>query len=111
MSELKILASAIKQSRIAKGFSQEEFAEMLNVSATHIKHMESGHRKPSIEVLFMICKYTGLSIDKILYQKKENTNNIDSNLDLLIGLCSNEEKILITKLIEAVISSRNNEAT
>lgn len=56
MDEYKRLATTIKQTRIASGMSQEEFAEMLDVSSTHIKHMESGHRKPSVDILFLIAK-------------------------------------------------------
>lgn len=106
MDKYKLLASAIKQARLAKGMSQEEFAEILEVSATHVKHMESGHRKPSIDILFLICENTGLSIDNILYGEKHLKEELDINLEILINMCSNQEKKLIEKLIEAVLSTR-----
>ncbi len=106
MDRYKLLASAIKQARLAKGMSQEEFAEILEVSATHVKHMESGHRKPSVDILFLICENTGLSIDRILYGEKLEKEDTDINIDTLINMCTSQEKKFIIKLIEAVISMR-----
>lgn len=107
MDKFKHLAVAIKQARLAKGMSQEDFAEILEVSSTHVKHMESGHRKPSIDMLFLICEKTGLSVDKILYSSESSKSQNDITLDSLVGLCSEEEKELIVKLVEAVLSMRN----
>lgn len=106
MDKYQKLANAIKQARLAKGISQEEFAEILDVSATHVKHMESGHRKPSVDMLFSICENTGLSVDNILNGTCEKDDEIDVNLNTVINLCTYEEKILITKIIEAMISNR-----
>lgn len=106
MDKYKLLALAIKQARLAKGLSQEEFAEILEVSATHVKHMESGHRKPSIDILFLICEHTSLSIDRILYGAQSSKNQSDINIETLIDMCTEEEKILIIKIIEAVLNSR-----
>lgn len=106
MDEFRNLAMAIKQARISKGFSQEEFAEVLDVSSTHVKHMESGHRKPSLEILFKICSSTDLSIDDVLGVSKTYHNEADVKLKTLINLCSEKEKILIIKIIEALISVR-----
>lgn len=100
------LAKSIKSARLAKGITQEEFAEKLNVSSTHIKHLESGHRKPSVDMLFSICKITNMSIDSIILGEKLFSNETDQKLFSIIKLCSEEEKELITKLVEAVISNR-----
>ena len=46
--ELTALRETIRNERKNKRITQEELAEMLEVSPTHVKHIESGHRKPSI---------------------------------------------------------------
>lgn len=106
MDEFKNLAMAIKQARISKGFSQEEFAEVLDVSSTHVKHIESGHRKPSLEILFKICSKTDLSIDAVLCVSKTYLDEVDIKLKTLIDLCDKREKLLVVKIIEAIISER-----
>ena len=66
MNVYEKLAMTIKAARIAQGMSQEEFAEKLEVSSTHVKHMESGHRKPSVDILFKIVELTGMSVDEVI---------------------------------------------
>ena len=44
--ELALLREAIRKGRKNKKITQEELAEKLEVSPTHVKHIESGHRKP-----------------------------------------------------------------
>lgn len=105
MDKYSKLALSIKQARMAKGLSQEEFAELLDVSSTHVKHIESGHRKPSIDILFLICEKTGLSIDKILYDRDICKTELDLEIETLLSLCSENQKALVAKLINAILSS------
>lgn len=41
--ELALLRETIRNERKDKRITQEELAEMLEVSPTHVKHIESGH--------------------------------------------------------------------
>lgn len=60
--ELTALRETIRNERKNKRITQEELAEMLEVSPTHVKHIESGHRKPSIEILFELAKILNISL-------------------------------------------------
>lgn len=46
-----ILGNSIRTARIKKGLPQEQLAELAGITPTHLKHIESEHRKPSIEVM------------------------------------------------------------
>lgn len=70
--ELIALREAIRNERKNKRITQEELAEMLEVSPTHVKHIESGHRKPSIEILFEITKILNISLDGVVFSKNES---------------------------------------
>ena len=85
------LAMTIKAARIAQGMSQEEFAEKLEVSSTHVKHMESGHRKPSVDILFKIVELTGMSVDEVISEKTKLENETDVNIMSILSLCSEKE--------------------
>lgn len=63
--EMTALREAIRNERKNKRITQEELAEMLEVSPTHVKHIESGHRKPSIEILFGLTKMKSFFLRKI----------------------------------------------
>lgn len=85
--ELALLRETIRNERKDKRITQEELAEMLEVSPTHIKHIESDHRKPSIEILFEIAKILNISLDSVVFSKNESAHTdtrekIDRLLDI-----------------------------
>ena len=53
-----LLGNTIRQARLNCKMTQEELAEAVQITPTHLKHIESEHRKPSIEVLFSTCLNT-----------------------------------------------------
>ena len=73
--ELTALREAIRNERKNKRITQEELAEMLEVSPTHVKHIESGHRKPSIEILFGLAKILNISLDGVVFPKNETPHD------------------------------------
>ena len=107
MNVYEKLAMTIKAARIAQGMSQEEFAEKLEVSSTHVKHMESGHRKPSVDILFKIVELTGMSVDEVISEKTNHENETDVNITSILSLCSNKEKQLLLKIAKDIIANRD----
>lgn len=107
MNVYEKLAVAIKAARIARGMSQEEFAEKLDVSSTHVKHLESGHRKPSVDILFKIVELTGMSVDDIILKSTDIKTNTDAALFSTLGLCCEKEKELVLKITKDIIESRD----
>lgn len=89
------LVSAIRTARIEKGLTQEELAEIIKITPTHIKHIESGHRKPSTDVLFALCRELSMSLDNVIF---ENNNCINR----LIPLFSDCDETDIEQIIEIV---------
>lgn len=67
--ELRILAETIRLAREEKGMTQENLAELLDVSTTHVRHLESGHRRPSIEKLLLLCKILDFSFNRVVKQE------------------------------------------
>ncbi len=50
------LGRNIQKARKIKGYTQEELAEVLNISRTHMGHIEQGRKTPSLELLEKIAK-------------------------------------------------------
>ena len=101
-----VLGKAIKTARTDKGYSQEQLAEMINVTPTHIKHIESEHRKPSLEVLFDLIEVLDISIDALINDDAQETTQYENAVRQL-GKCSPEECCLIEDIIRAVIKNRS----
>ena len=65
------LGNAIRMARMEKHLSQEELAEMVGITPTHLKHIESEHRKPSLEVLWKLVLILHISLDNLVFPKPE----------------------------------------
>ena len=106
------LGNAIKEARMKQNLSQEILAEMIGISPTHLKHIESEHRKlsndkfktftilnkPSIDVLFKIVKVLNLSLDNILFWQNDNssTQKLINEINNKLYTCTeNELKIIL----------------
>ena len=54
-TKLMLLGKNIKNARKAKGFSQNELAELLDISREHLAKVETAKRTISLGLLFKIC--------------------------------------------------------
>ena len=96
------LGNAIKEARISQNLSQETFSEMIGISPTHLKHIESEHRKPSIEVLFRIAQTLNMSLDNILFLKNDQNKQKIKEIDNLLPDCTASELQIILDLIYSI---------
>lgn len=105
-----LLGDTIRQARIDNKLTQEQLAELVQITPTHLKHIESEHRKPSIEVLFALAETLHFSLDALFItdDSKEHSRR-KKELQLLINTCSdNELDVLIAALRELSIQKRTN---
>lgn len=65
------LANAIRSARMKKGYTQEQLAELLEITPGHLKHMESGKRKPSVPLLFQMMELLHFSADELVFPDRE----------------------------------------
>ena len=95
MNSIDRLAVDIKKARLEKGLTQEELAELLNITPTHVKHIESGHRKPSVDVLFSIAEKLNMSLDNIIFTQRTSSQELQNSIDnLLNSLCESELRVI-----------------
>ena len=74
-------AARLSALRKARGMTQEEMAEALNISLEHLSKMERGKRKPSIDLIVAMACYFHVSTDYLLMGK--NHDRVDSRTKLL----------------------------
>lgn len=66
MEQKRTLQEYLKQLRKSRSYRQEDIALYLNVSRQTYSHYETGRIKPSINVLYQLAKFYGVSTDDIL---------------------------------------------
>lgn len=101
--ELTALREAIRNERKNKRITQEELAEMLEVSPTHVKHIESGHRKPSIEILFELAKILNISLDEVVFPKNRTPHDATrGKIERLLDVSDEASLQFILSVLEAL---------
>lgn len=101
--DLTALREAIRNERKNKRITQEELAEMLEVSPTHVKHIESGHRKPSVEILFALAKILNISLDEVVFPKKDTPRDATrGKIERLLDVSDEASLHFILSVLEAL---------
>jgi transcriptional regulator with XRE-family HTH domain len=96
----------IKFYRQLKGLTQENLAEMANVSSAYIGYLERGKKTPSLDVLVRVANVLKISPDKLLEPNHEE----DYELKKFISLISDKGSdflVFINSVTEAYFKSVN----
>ena len=72
MDMRKLVGSNVKKIRLAKGLTQEEFAERSGFAQQYISGLERGKRNPSIVSVFELAQALGVSHLDLLRPEKKN---------------------------------------
>ncbi len=75
----RILGDTIRDARMKKGYTQEEFSEKLGISLVHLANIEGSRRKPSVPLLFEMMELLEFSVDALVFpgRKQENMLHLD----------------------------------
>lgn len=85
------LGSRIKKARKNKNLTQEQLAEMCDLSTAHIGHIERGTRALSIESLITISSVLNVSTDYLLLDISNSTDKKISNILNSMSNAQNEK--------------------
>jgi len=78
MKQLHI-GGTIRDLRKSKGVTQEQLAELLNISTPAVSKWESGQTNPDIAILPILARYFGVSIDHLLgFTREPNAEEIEA---------------------------------
>lgn len=99
-----ILGAAIRKARMDEHISQEELAEKIGITPTHIKHIESGHRKPSIEILYRIVRILNMSLDDLFFPEKNDGLEEYRKADRLMRRCDAKQLRVLYATMEALLA-------
>lgn len=100
------IGDAIRNSRIKSNITQEVLAEKLSISVTHLKHIESGHRLPSVPVLVNIMTILGMSFDDVVFDTSNTSEKLLNENILLLKQCSKRDLEIINAALHAIKNSK-----
>lgn len=95
------IGQRIRKVRKAHGLSQEELAEKVNISTTHMSHIETGNTKLSLPVLVDIAAALDVRTDDLIYDNP--TASASTALDEIAAVlerCNAAQAKVITEIVK-----------
>ena len=97
------IGSKIKEARERAHLTQEELAEIIDISPTHMSVIERGVKTPKLDTFVKIVKALNLSADALLLDGMEQVNDsIVAELSVRLGRLSDGDRNRILNAIRAL---------
>lgn len=101
------IGQKIRKYRKAMGMSQEQLAERVEISVTHMSHIETGNTKLSLPVLVEISKALEVRTDDLLFDSPSEKELSIKQLNETLETCTAEEVRVISDVAKALKVSFN----
>lgn len=102
-----ILGEVVKSTRIHRGLSQEQLAEILDCSPRHIMGIENENKKPSYWRLYNLIRTLNIPADSIFYPERNKVptekEELISELTSLLYLCEVRDIQIMAAAIKKAI--------
>ena len=99
------LGQRIRKLRKSRGLSQETLAEMLDISVTHMSHIETANTKMSFSLIIKLSEILDVSLDYLVYDKDRNENSFSQQVAEITSNVSDKNKRIILDTIKAMVDS------
>lgn len=102
------IGQRIRKYRKALGFSQEELAEKVSISTTHMSHIETGNTKLSLAVLVSLSEVLEVHTDDLLFDAIDAKRSTTTNEILhLLEDCNIQQLSVLLDILTATKISLN----
>ncbi len=87
--------------RSQKGLSQEQLGQLVLADFNHISRVETGKRRPSLELIIQLANALSVSADDILVDSLEHPSSSDEFHSFLLN-CTEKEKEIVSRTLKFV---------
>lgn len=92
------IGKRIRKYRKLKNLSQEELAEKIDISTTHMSHIETGSTKLSLQVLVDLATVLEVNTDDLIFEKKVESSN--KKINAILSECNEKQIEFIENIIK-----------
>lgn len=101
--DFSIIGERLKKARIEKGYTQEDIAEMIDVSVAFLSRVERGNSHINLKRLSQICSILDVTEGYILNGASNASNKyLTSEFSEILKQCPPEKQKLIYKLAKVI---------
>lgn len=96
------IGKRIRALRKRLNLSQEELAEMVNISTVHMSHIETGYTKLSLPVLVDLACALGVRTDDLIFDKDAlGKTELLEEITLELQDCSNAQLLALRQILSS----------
>lgn len=96
------IGQRIRRYRKAHGMSQDELAEKVGISVTHMSHIETGNTKLSLPVLVALSESLEVRADDLLFSNTAaSSNTVAEQISSVLEDCSAAQARVILDIVKA----------
>lgn len=100
------IGQRIRKFRKAYNLSQEQLAEKIHISVTHMSHIETGNIKLSLPVFVDIANALSVQTDALLHDiPQNNKTNMKNEINELLDSCSMRDMYILLDVLRSVKTS------
>lgn len=88
----------IRACRKQRRLSQEQLAEKVNISPTHMSHIETGSTKLSLNVLVELAESLGVGTDDLIFGERPQA--AEKKISEILAGCSHAQMEFIASVVE-----------
>lgn len=97
------IGQRIRKYRKAYNLSQEQLAEKVHISVTHMSHIETGNTKLSLPVFVDIANALSIQTDELLHDiPPNNKTNMKQEINDILDSCSMRDMYILLDVLRSV---------
>lgn len=101
-NDYQVIAQNIKYLREKRGYTQEQLAEAVGISPSHLSKVESGHRRIGMKAYLSILQVLNAADDFTSIMIEEKDENDFINYQEIMSDCSEDEKEFLFKMLSDI---------
>lgn len=104
--DLAAMGRRIKEARERKGYTQEQLAELAELSVQHVSVIERGIKAPKLKTFIHLANVLEINADYLLEDSLTVSAKLESNeLFERMGLISEREKKRILQVVDVLVDT------
>ncbi|MDR1954134.1 MAG: helix-turn-helix domain-containing protein [Clostridiales Family XIII bacterium] len=105
--DFKPLGAAIKAARERHGWTREYLAEMLDITAYHLKTIENAGKNPGFQLFFKLVTLFGISVDEYFFPTEESKKtSLRLQVDMLLDDCEEDALYIVKSTVGGIAEAR-----
>lgn len=97
----------IREQRKKLNITQEQLAEMCEVSPSYIGHIERGSRNLSMNTAIKLCSALEIGLDFLFLDSAQDSSEITNCINSALSACSDKQKESFLKTIKILADNIN----